>query len=198
MCRIDQLRHIVHFRRCVTFYGGDLTDARAPPEHRGEHTLPVEHIARRPRSSGRHPARLWWSSKSLQVDDQKAVTAPSLPTPSSACIRSDTFLSLAQRSSFTTCEFWGRIFTGARTQVSCVRVSRERWTAPSRTAPSAALVRDLTFLLLFVRFRPPRCADRLISCLATASSQNQLMTYPYYVGISKHSPPTIYHGQGLA
>ena len=33
---------------------------------------------------------------------------------------------------------------------------------------------------------------------ATASSQNQFMTYPYYVGISKHSPPTIYHGQGLA
>ena len=36
MCRIDQLCHIVHFRRCVTLYGGDLTDARAPPEHRGE------------------------------------------------------------------------------------------------------------------------------------------------------------------
>ena len=39
----------------------------------------------------------------------------------------------------------------------------------------------------------------------TASSKNQVMTYPYYVGILnvealmvKHSPPTIYHGQGLA
>ena len=30
------------------------------------------------------------------------------------------------------------------------------------------------------------------------SSEFQLMTYPCYVGISKHSPPTIYHGQGLA
>ena len=31
-----------------------------------------------------------------------------------------------------------------------------------------------------------------------ASSQNQVMTYPYYVRILKPSPPTIYHGQGLA
>ena len=30
------------------------------------------------------------------------------------------------------------------------------------------------------------------------SSQNQVMTYPYYVKILKPSPPTIYHGQGLA
>ena len=30
------------------------------------------------------------------------------------------------------------------------------------------------------------------------SSEFQLMTYPCYVGISKHSPPIIYHGQGLA
>ena len=30
------------------------------------------------------------------------------------------------------------------------------------------------------------------------SSQNQVMTYPCYVRISKPSPPTIYHGQGLA
>ena len=30
------------------------------------------------------------------------------------------------------------------------------------------------------------------------SSQNQVMTYPYYVRILKPSPPTIYHGQGLA
>ena len=29
------------------------------------------------------------------------------------------------------------------------------------------------------------------------SSQNQVMTYPCYVRISKPSPPTIYHGQGL-
>ena len=32
----------------------------------------------------------------------------------------------------------------------------------------------------------------------TESSETQVMTYPYYVGILKHSPPTIYHGQGLA
>ena len=30
------------------------------------------------------------------------------------------------------------------------------------------------------------------------SSKDQVMTYPYYVGILKPSPPTIYHGQGLA
>ena len=30
------------------------------------------------------------------------------------------------------------------------------------------------------------------------SSQNQVMTYPCYVRILKPSPPTIYHGQGLA
>ena len=28
--------------------------------------------------------------------------------------------------------------------------------------------------------------------------ETQVMTYPYYVGILKHSPPTIYHRQGLA
>ena len=32
----------------------------------------------------------------------------------------------------------------------------------------------------------------------TESSETQVMTYPYCVGILKHSPPTIYHGQGLA
>ena len=32
----------------------------------------------------------------------------------------------------------------------------------------------------------------------TESSETQVMTYPYYVGILKHSPSTIYHGQGLA
>ena len=103
----DRHRQISRRRRNFILHRGAQTVARAPPEHRGEHTLPVEHIARRPRSSGRHPARPWWSSKSLQVDDQKAVTAPSLPTPSSACItiRSGTFLSLAQRSSFSPCDF---------------------------------------------------------------------------------------------
>ena len=30
------------------------------------------------------------------------------------------------------------------------------------------------------------------------SSQNQEMTYPCYVRVSKPYPPTIYHGQGLA
>ena len=30
------------------------------------------------------------------------------------------------------------------------------------------------------------------------SSKDQVMTYPYYVRILKPSPPTIYHGQGLA
>ena len=50
MCRIDQHTHrqIVHCREGVSpFYRGDLIDARAPPEHRGERTLPVERIARR-------------------------------------------------------------------------------------------------------------------------------------------------------
>ena len=32
----------------------------------------------------------------------------------------------------------------------------------------------------------------------TESSETQVMTYPYCIGILKHSPPTIYHGQGLA
>ena len=32
----------------------------------------------------------------------------------------------------------------------------------------------------------------------TASSKTQEMTYPYCVGILEPSPPTIYHGQGLA
>ena len=32
----------------------------------------------------------------------------------------------------------------------------------------------------------------------TESSETQVMTYPYYVGIFKHFPSTIYHGQGLA
>ena len=32
----------------------------------------------------------------------------------------------------------------------------------------------------------------------TTSSETQVMTYPYCVGILKHSPPTIHHGQGLA
>ena len=30
------------------------------------------------------------------------------------------------------------------------------------------------------------------------SSEFQLIAYPCYVSISKHFPPTIYHGQGLA
>ena len=42
-----------------------------------------------------------------------------------------------------------------------------------------------------------RSADHLsepaVSGEAT-SSEFQLMTYPCYVGISKHSPPTTYHG----
>ena len=32
----------------------------------------------------------------------------------------------------------------------------------------------------------------------TDSSKTQVMTCPYCVGILKHSPPTIYHGLGLA
>ena len=32
----------------------------------------------------------------------------------------------------------------------------------------------------------------------TTSSKSQVMTYPYHVGILKHSPPTIYHGQDWA
>ena len=46
-----------------------------------------------------------------------------------------------------------------------------------------------------------RAADRLSEPAPrgeATSSELQLMTYPCYVGISKHFPPTIYHGQGLA
>ena len=32
----------------------------------------------------------------------------------------------------------------------------------------------------------------------TASSKNQVMTYPDCVGVLKPSPPTVCHGQGLA
>ena len=32
----------------------------------------------------------------------------------------------------------------------------------------------------------------------TDSSKTQVMTYPGYAWILKYSPPTIYHGQGLA
>ena len=42
-------------------------------------------------------------------------------------------------------------------------------------------------------------ADRADPALGEAtSSKTQVMTYPYYVGILEPSPPTIYHGQGLA
>ena len=39
---------------------------------------------------------------------------------------------------------------------------------------------------------------RLYLAIPATSSQNQVMTYPYYVRILNPSPPTIYHGQGLA
>ena len=53
MYRSDQHHQIVHRLTAainITFYRGAQTDARALPEHRGEHALPVERIARRPRT----------------------------------------------------------------------------------------------------------------------------------------------------
>ena len=49
------------------------------------------------------------------------------------------------------------------------------------------------------RTRTARRARSRVGALGEAtSSQNQVMTYPYYVRILKPSPHTIYHGQGLA
>ena len=53
MCRSDQRRQIVlSRRRNIILHRGAQTVLQQPVNHRGEHTLPVERIARRPRSSG--------------------------------------------------------------------------------------------------------------------------------------------------
>ena len=44
--------------------------------------------------------------------------------------------------------------------------------------------------------RSSRCASAI--AVANSFSKDQVMTYPYYARILKPSPPTIYHGQGLA
>ena len=49
-----------------------------------------------------------------------------------------------------------------------------------------------------MRLSDPTADDPIGARGETESSETQVMTYPYCVGILKPSPPTIYRGQGLA
>ena len=113
MYRSDRHRQFVHRRRNITSYRGAQTVLRRPVNHRGEHTLPVERIARRPQVdlavaaniTPDHDGAAEGEAFGVRVDDLKAAVAPSLSPPRSASIRSDKYVSLAQRSRFTTCDF---------------------------------------------------------------------------------------------
>ena len=85
----------------------------------------------------------------------------------------------------------------ARERDSCTRAPRPRARIVLATFELATREqeRDISF--------GRRCAldgrrSRVGARDEATSSKDQVMTYPYYVGILKHSPPTIYHGQGLA
>ena len=157
-------------------------------------------IARRPRSSGshHHSDHGGAASRSLRVDELKAAVAPSLSPPRSAHLRSDNSVSLAHRSSFTT--IYVRVLRSQPSRVHahecrsglCAVVSRGRWTAASRTMPSAALVRDLRKSFTFLRSALPTCADRLTSCLRpwlSCSSGSVLSEPRTHLGIREYCPP---------
>ena len=86
MYRSDRHRQFVHRRRNITSYRGAQTVLRRPVNHRGEHTLPVERIARRPQVdlavaaniTPDHDGAAEGEAFGVRVDDLKAAVAPSL------------------------------------------------------------------------------------------------------------------------
>ena len=101
-----------------------------------------------------------------------------------------------------------RVLSGVRVRIGCIASTLRTghscddlnsWPRSPHTPECSQLFRSSQ--LCPPRSHPPRPKQPTTPIEArgkTTSSKNQVMTYPCCVGILKHSPPTVYHGQGLA
>ena len=113
---------------------------------------------RRPRIFGRDHDRPCRSNRGLRVDDLKAAVAPSLSSPPSARLRSETCSDLRTLSRSRTFDFFDRTWSNTPAVtcwVYCFSSVRAAWTAAIGKAIAS---RDLTFSLPSVRSASPTCA----------------------------------------